>query len=206
MSRIDPHRDAIAVALTMAAEYYRQVVPPLTLRTMVDDLAEFGIEDIKRALVLHRKDPERGRFFPLTADLTPYLSSTPEDSARAAWDRALEAARRHGKWTAVSFDDVRITACIEAMGGWVRLCSLTIDEMPFRQRDFVERYARMVRTGEGAQYARRTLTGLNTDGRITYVGDPPEGALPAPDNVVNMDNLRRLTQLVSNVAGEAQPK
>lgn len=206
MSKIDPHRDAIAVALTMAAEYYRQVVPPLTLRTMVEDLAEFALEDIKRAIVLHRKDPERGRFFPLSADLMPYLSSSPEDAARTAWDRALEAARRHGKYSGVNFDDVRITACIEAMGGWVRLCSLTLDEMPFRQRDFVERYARMVRTGEGAQYARRTLQGLNTDGRIAYVGAPPEGALPAPENVVNLDNLRRLSQLVTGAAGEAQPK
>lgn len=190
------HADAILRRLTVTAEYYGKAVSTAALRLMVEDLAPHSIESIDRALVMHRRDPERGRFFPLTADLRVYLTGNVDDEARAAWDRALAAAARHGKYTGIAFDDPRITAAIAGMGGWVRFCAMTQDELPYRQRDFVERYASMLRTDDLGD-APKALTGMNTDGAIAYVGKRPAEALEAP---VNVENLRRLSALATELS------
>ena len=191
------HAEAIARRLAVMAEYYGKTLSTAAIRLIVEDLAAHSLEDIDRALTLHRRDPERGRFFPLTADLRVYLSGNIEDEARAAWDRALAAAARHGKYTGIAFDDRRITACIAGMGGWVRFCAMTHDELPFRARDFVERYASMARTNQISD-APASLPGMNTDGAITLIGQQPDAtqALPEP---VNVENLHRLSSLASGV-------
>lgn len=191
------HGEAIARRIAVMAEYYGKTLSPAALRLIVEDIGAHTLEDIDRALTLHRRDPERGRFFPLTADLRVYLSGNIEDDARSAWDRAIAAAARHGKYTGIAFDDRKITACIAGMGGWVRFCAITHDELPFRQRDFIERYASMARTNDLGD-AVATLPGMNTDGLVTYVGERPSAAIEHKPEV-NTENVRRLADLASTI-------
>ncbi len=74
---------------------------PSTSRIMVywDAMSSFSIEDVKDALNRHVADPERGRFFPLPADVVAQLPRKD-----AAWLTADEA------WATCPIDKLRITS------------------------------------------------------------------------------------------------
>lgn len=72
---------------------YDKDVPPALKRLYWDDLEHLPIEQIERAMRAHRRDPERGRFWPRPADLLarcqdPRLVHPAPD---AAWALALES-------------------------------------------------------------------------------------------------------------------
>lgn len=195
----DPHLTQIVRTLAVTADYYGKPVQAGTLATIARDLEAHPIEAIQRAVDMHRRDPERGRFFPLTADLMVYLAASPEDAARTAWDRAVTAASRYGKWTAIAFDDPALMATIAGCGGWLRLCAMTNEERPFRQREFESLYASHVRRPPDPATVPKFLPGMNTDGAIAYVGEAAADALPAPEQAVNVDNVRRLAAMANGV-------
>jgi hypothetical protein len=56
------------------AELYDKELKPAVLKTYLADLGDVPVEDIARALAAHRKDPDRGRFFPRPADIFAKLS------------------------------------------------------------------------------------------------------------------------------------
>ena len=57
-----------------------------------------------------------------------------------AWAKVVKAAKTIGAYSSVTFDDPYIHAVIPDMGGWVALCQTDVDELPFRERDFVAKY------------------------------------------------------------------
>lgn len=56
-------------------------------------LAEYDLRDITRAMQLHVKDPQRGRFKPVPADIIHHLTDTIPKEKRV--ERALLAEERH---------------------------------------------------------------------------------------------------------------
>jgi hypothetical protein len=53
----------------------------------------------------------------------------------------VERAVKHiGSYQSIVFDDPLIHAVIEAMGGWIELCAMQLDELPFKAREFQKRY------------------------------------------------------------------
>lgn len=70
-----------------------------------------------------------------------------EDKAVLAWTEARQAIISIGMYQSVSFADPIINGVIEAMGGWEKFCSMLIEEEPFRQKDFVNLYEALSRSG-----------------------------------------------------------
>ena len=58
------------------------------------DLRDWTLNDIVWAFEKHRKDPERGMFFPQPAHLMKYLGGRPRDPALGVW----ETNPRTGAW------------------------------------------------------------------------------------------------------------
>lgn len=57
--------------------------------------------------------------------------------ARDGWMALLEAARQRGSWRDPELDPVTALV-VRALGGWDRVCGWKTEELPFRERDFLE--------------------------------------------------------------------
>jgi hypothetical protein len=100
--------------------------------------------DVKAAFEAHARNPDCGQFFPKPADVVRFIEGNGETRALKAWSIVEEAMRRVGIYQSVIFDDCLIHAVIEEMGGWVKLCAMTIEDLPFRAREFQKRYMAFV--------------------------------------------------------------
>jgi hypothetical protein len=100
--------------------------------------------DVKAAFEAHARNPDCGQFFPKPADIVRFIEGNGETRALKAWSIVEEAMRRVGIYQSVIFDDCLIHAVIEEMGGWAKLCSMTVEDLPFRAREFQKRYMAFV--------------------------------------------------------------
>lgn len=103
-------------------------------------LARFGIDEVKKGLTSHINDPENGRFFPKPADVVRNIDGDSDSRALKAWSKVEKAVRSVGSYETVIFDEPAIMASIENLGGWIRLCQMKEDELPFRRNEFVKLY------------------------------------------------------------------
>ena len=202
---MNPSDNSVAKALAVTAEYYGKVLSPATLQQMRHDLAKYPQAMVLDAIASHRKNPERGRFFPLTADLMVYLTGTDESVAKGRWDFALRCAARIGIYQSVAFpDEPALMAAISYMGGWRGLCLISSEELPFRERDFVARYVDFMHIAplNPPEY----LQGLNTDGLVRSIrADGTSSAAPALTYQGNASALESIRQRALTMQPEHQP-
>lgn len=87
--------DQFGGLLESVAELYGRSVKPMQTAMYFRALADFPLESVQSALDAHAKCPERGRFFPLPADLLAKLETAAaidgRPSPEEAWSTALQA-------------------------------------------------------------------------------------------------------------------
>lgn len=132
--------EAFAQLLGDVMSVYGRSASPTLVEIWWEALRGRDFEDVRRALSLHCQDPDRGQYAPKPADVIRLLGGDSADRSLQAWTKVERAIRCVGHWQSVVFDDPRIHAVIDDMGGWVRLCSVTEDELPFRANEFRNRY------------------------------------------------------------------
>jgi Domain of unknown function (DUF6475) len=103
-------------------------------------LKRYDLHDIKRALTHHINDPDQGRFQPKPADIVRQLEGDPESRSLQAWTKVEKAIGSVGPYESVVFDEPEIMRAIQDMGGWIELCKINNDELPFKRNEFVTRY------------------------------------------------------------------
>ena len=103
-------------------------------------LRRFEWEDLALAFGAHISNPDSGQFFPKPADIVRFIEGTGETKALQAWTKVEQAVRRVGGYCSLAFDDALIHRVLEDMGGWIKLCSLTLDALPFYANEFQKRY------------------------------------------------------------------
>jgi hypothetical protein len=103
-------------------------------------LKEFEWQDVERAFQSHIHNPDCGQYFPKPADIVRFIEGNGETKALQAWAKVEHAIHQVGRYESLSFDDPLIHAVLEDMGGWIKLCSVTLDELPFRANEFQKRY------------------------------------------------------------------
>lgn len=100
----------------------------------------FEFEDVKEALTAHIHNPDCGQFFPKPADIIRFIEGNGETKALTAWAMVEKAIHQIGRYQSIAFDDRLIHAVLEDMGGWIKLCSVTLNDLPFRANEFQKRY------------------------------------------------------------------
>ncbi len=120
--------------------FYGKDISPFALDVWWKALLRFDIGAIRNALSLHCQDPDRGQWLPKPADVVRLLDGGSGDRSLQAWSKVERAIRQVGPWQSVVFDDPVIHAVITDMGGWIQLCQVTDDELPFRANEFRKRY------------------------------------------------------------------
>lgn len=71
------------------------------------------------------------------------------ERAKLAWGQVRTAIRQHGGYQSVDFEDRIVNAVIREMGGWNQLCESSVDEMVWREKDFIRLYEAVAKSGVG---------------------------------------------------------
>ncbi len=100
----------------------------------------FELEDVQKALQAHIHNPDCGQFFPKPADVVRFIVGSGETRALSAWAVVEKAMHQVGSYQSIAFDDPLIHIVLEEMGGWIKLCSTKLTDLPFRANEFQKRY------------------------------------------------------------------
>jgi hypothetical protein len=124
-------------------------------------LADYSDEQVAAGIDRHVKSPERGRFWPLPADLILAIDGTIEDRARSALGVVCRLFRQVGRSPSIEFNDPAIAAAIVALGGWERAYfAHCADAAEFETR-FVRFYRGAATDPATARDAPRVCVGLD---------------------------------------------
>lgn len=105
-----------------------------------ESLKKYDFADVSKAFYQHINTPVSGKFFPKPADIKEILEGSNSDKANVAWSKVDNAIRFVGGSDNVVFDDEKIHAVIQDMGGWTYLTSLDSKDLKFKANEFKERY------------------------------------------------------------------
>ena len=148
------------------------------ISTMISDvywkvLEPFDDEDcvnVFKKIILELK------FFPKPVDFLVRLQGDQSEMAMEAWLKVVEAIRRYGNYQSVSFDDRVIHSCIEAMGGWPKLCEVLEDDLKWREKEFLRLYPIMKRRGKHPAYliglheTENANSGFEVEAEVAKIG------------------------------------
>jgi hypothetical protein len=106
--------------------------------------AKYEFQDVQKSLQAHVNNPDQGQFMPKPADIVRYLEGTSHTQALQAWSEVMKGISSAGCYSSVVFDDPIIHAVLSEMGGWISICKINEEELPFKAREFEKRYAAYV--------------------------------------------------------------
>lgn len=121
------------------AVYGKTVSDPM-LDVVFSALSSYSLQDIRRGLSGHIKNPDSGQFPPKPADVIKHISGNSQSAAAEAWAKLDYAIRCVGNYRSVVFDDPKIHAAVERLGGWVKVSMTESKEYPFLQNAFQKLY------------------------------------------------------------------
>lgn len=123
----------------LAAGLDNAEMTPVKYKFYFAALSDLGIDEIKEAANVIART---ATFFPKPVDFRNALSGNNEDRATQAWLKALNAQNRYAS---VCFDDPVIHSTIEAMGGWVKFCSMEgYTDESWQMKDFIKIYKSVI--------------------------------------------------------------
>lgn len=138
MTRND--RPQFAELWIAAYAVYGKHVSDGMLDVVFNALSGYSLQDIRKGLSGHVKNPDSGQFPPKPADVIKHLEGSSQSSAGEAWAKVDYAIRCVGNYRSVVFDDPKIHAAIERLGGWVKIAMTSNEEYPFLQNHFLKLY------------------------------------------------------------------
>lgn len=143
MTADDKQRFA-ALWLAYQSAMSSKTITPGIIEVVFAALKQFRFDQIKGALERHI---QISRFPPTPGDVMNLLVGSAEDRARQAWLLVNDQVRQWGYGRTVNLNDPRAHYAIKAMGGWPAICAIPLDEMPFREKDFLRHYSDAERMG-----------------------------------------------------------
>lgn len=166
-------REKVLEVLTGVHDFYGKEMSTFAGQVWMQALAAFEREQITKALSAHLMDADRGQFMPKPADIVRQLQGTATDRSLIAWGKVLDAIQRVGAYQSVVFDDGAIHAAISDMGGWVKVCRTTHDELPFVQKRFTDAHKTYTTRPDLAYPAKLIGESEQTNGAHGYKAPPP---------------------------------
>lgn len=130
-------RETVIEILGILSEVYGREVSPVLAQVYHTVLAGYPDGQVREAV---NRAVRTLRFFPKPAEILEILEGTPDDRSMLAWQALENAIRRIGSWESVRFEDGALSAAVEALGGWTKVCEWTEAEMPFRRQEFERLY------------------------------------------------------------------
>lgn len=151
-------------------------------------LKGYELDDVQRAIAKHLGNPDTGMFEPKPADVVRMIEGDTRTRVALAWSQVENAIRRVGPYPSVVFDDPLTQVVLEEMGGWPLLNTVTLDELPFKAKEFETRYRALCQQPPATH--PRVLPGLS-EGDCVARGLPA----PAPALIGNFERARQVYAL-----------
>ncbi len=129
-----------AAAMTACSEYYGRTLSDPIIEIYWRGLEVFDIQAVEVAFQAHIRNPDTGQFFPKVGDIVKLIEGATGDRAQVAWSKVHFAVRCIGPYQSLVFDDPIIHLVLTDMGGFGQLCNVRTDDMPFRAKEFEQRY------------------------------------------------------------------
>lgn len=135
--------ERIADVVTMMGEAWRQKITPATMLTFSVGTEDIPIEAVERGVMRAIRECQ---FMPSVHELRTMCGAisgniATKDRPTLAWCDVRRAISRVGGYDSPQFNDPIINATIREMGGWVLLCESTVDELVWREKDFLRLYS-----------------------------------------------------------------
>lgn len=177
--------------INKTADLYDKKIPKERIAVYWDALAHRSMDDIKSAINRHIQDSERGRFFPLPADISAQLPNELN-----AWLNANEA------WAACPKDEYSSVAMCEEIGQALHSVQDLIEngDTIAARMAFIEHYNRLVEDAKREGRKPQWFPSYGFDKENRYIADRkvieyknmalPSGqklALPEPENVKQVE-------------------
>jgi hypothetical protein len=102
-------------------------------------LSDLTIEEINDATI-NLANTKTIHTFPTPAEIREAVQGNPETRAIAAFDVLLGAIHDYGANHSVEFQDGVIGKCVEAMGGWMKVCDWPADQRKWNRLEFEKLY------------------------------------------------------------------
>lgn len=140
-------------------------------------LGDLTAEQLKQAVVRSLREHKFAGFPPMGV-LREYAGASTSpvaitDRAVVAWDRVVDAIKRHGGYRTVDFDDACINAAVRTLGGWNSLCETETHELhAFVRQRFAEAYKAHAAAGVFEHQAEPLPGLLAADAALFGYADP----------------------------------
>ncbi|WP_417522263.1 DUF6475 domain-containing protein [Marinobacter sp.] len=134
----DNNRVEFQEVWTATYAMYRQRVSDSMLDLAFGALAPYSIEDVRKGITAHIRNPDTGHFPPKPADVIKHVSGNSQSAGGEAWAKVDRAIRCVGNYRSVVFDDPRIHAAIERLGGWQKVSLTEEKEYQFLRNSFLK--------------------------------------------------------------------
>lgn len=125
---------------TEAHEVYGRKPEPRVVYMVFQALISFPLQDIERALCRHLTNPDTGQYPPKPADIVRLIQGSSQTTSGEAWAKVDRAIRCVGNYRTVVFDDPKIHAAIDRLGGWQKISMTDEKEYPFLRNNFLKLY------------------------------------------------------------------
>ena len=168
---IDQDKREFLAVIERTADLYDKKIPKERVSVYWDALAHRSLDDIRLAINSHIQDKDRGRFFPLPADIAAQL---PNEAS--AWLTADEA------WASCPKDESDSAAMCDEIASALYLAKDLIEfgDMVAARRAFIDNYSRLV--DEAKREGRNPVWWAS-------LGHNPETRHKAQSQIVERQNL-----------------
>ncbi len=161
-------KDMAQILSILGVSYPRQVMNAgqlkLTTTVWLDLLGDIPLDQIKLAVHHHCTNSQ---WFPSVAEIRQAAFDLGESeserlTAGDAWAEVQEKMRHGGHWDSPKFSHPRIQQAVDAIGGWLNVCTTTMGAMAADRARFIqafERYEKRERTDRRMLPAVREFVG-----------------------------------------------
>lgn len=183
---------SFAQLITGIGEIYRWQFSAAVIEIYWRILEPFSFEDVRVAIYRHIQNPDVGKYLPKPADIIMAIAGSSQNQALAAWSKTFYGMRVVGGYESVGFDDALIHTIVSDMHNWPKLCSAENKQLPFIEKEFLERYRGYV--GKAPSSHPKYLRGI-----IEMSNRALGYAYPAPVLIGNVIKAREVMATGSDV-------
>ncbi len=140
------------------AEIYDVELTQMKINLYFEALKDLSVEQFIQACNYHT---QTARFFPKPSEIREAIAGDKQTKAIGAFTQLIQAVREYGAYKSVEFEDRLIMACVQRLGGWIKLCDSTTDEWKWIEKDFYKLY--------------QAMEGRETEGPAKLVGITEQG-------------------------------
>lgn len=142
---LDDEKQKFGEMLKASLDVYGKEVSIGVLQIWWEALKRFEYAEVRAAFSRYLQNVDTGQFAPKPADIIRALDGgNTEGRALGAWTKVHDAIRLVGSYRSLVFDDPVIHSVVQDMGGWIALCSIQSEDVPFRASEFQKRYRALI--------------------------------------------------------------